>query len=140
MPWYVALAPTPSNGRLGEVYIGPNSKIAVGEKLLFSATHRTVRWCTGQRIVACLVRLAIALSEQVTVGAAGFSHRTVRCSHGTVRWSSLRVPPRTSRRAAVPWCTGQSGAPRTDSPQAAHLDFSWIFLISSFEVLLSPIP
>jgi hypothetical protein len=25
MPWYVAWAPTPSNGRLGEVYIGPNS-------------------------------------------------------------------------------------------------------------------
>jgi hypothetical protein len=33
--------------------------------------------------------------------------------------------------------TGQSGAPRTDSPQAAHLDFSWIFLMSFFEVLLS---
>jgi hypothetical protein len=39
------------------------------------------------------------------------------------------------------WCaTGQSGAPRTDSPQAAHLDFSWISLMSSFEVLLSSIP
>jgi hypothetical protein len=73
MPWYVAWAPTPSNGRLGEVYIGPNSKIAVGEKLQFSAAHRTVRWCTGQRTVACPVRLAVALSEQVTVGAAGFS-------------------------------------------------------------------
>ena len=36
--------------------------------------------------------------------------------------------------------TGQSGAPRTDSPQAAHLDFSWIFLMSSFEVLFSSIP
>jgi hypothetical protein len=73
MPWYVAWAPTPSNGRLGEVYIGPNSKIAVGEKLQFSAAHRTVRWCTGQRTVACPVRLAVALSEQVTVGATGFS-------------------------------------------------------------------
>jgi hypothetical protein len=47
--------------------------IAVGEKLQFSAAHRTVRWCTGQRTVACPVRLAVALSEQVTVGAAGFS-------------------------------------------------------------------
>jgi hypothetical protein len=73
MPWYVAWAPTPSNGRLGEVYIGPNSKIAVGEKLQFSTAHRTVRWCTGQRTVACPVRLAVALSEQVTVGATGFS-------------------------------------------------------------------
>jgi hypothetical protein len=73
MPWYVAWAPTPSNGRLGEVYISPNSKIAVGEKLQFSAAHRTVRWCTGQRTVACPVRLAVALSKQVIVGAAGFS-------------------------------------------------------------------
>jgi hypothetical protein len=31
-----------------DIYIGPNSKIAVGEKLLFSASHRTVWWCTGQ--------------------------------------------------------------------------------------------
>jgi hypothetical protein len=109
MPWYVAWAPTPTNGRLGEVYIGPNSKIAVGEKLLFSAAHRTVRWCTGQRTVACPVRLAVALSEQVTVGAAGFSHRTVR-------WSFLRVPPGTSRWAGVPKCTGQSGVWAPDSP------------------------
>jgi hypothetical protein len=34
MCWYVAWAPTPSNGRLGEVYTGPNSKLAVGEKML----------------------------------------------------------------------------------------------------------
>jgi hypothetical protein len=73
MPWYVAWAPTLSNDRLGEVYICPNSKIAVGEKLQFSAAHQTVRWSTGHRTVACLVRLAIALSEQVTVDAAGFS-------------------------------------------------------------------
>jgi hypothetical protein len=103
------LAPTPSNGQLGEVYIGPNSKIAVGEKLLFSAAHRTVPWCTGQRTVAYPVRLAVALSEQVIVGAAGFSHRTVR-------WSSLWVPPGTSHRATVPWCTGQSGVWASDSP------------------------
>jgi hypothetical protein len=109
MPWYVAWAPTPSNGRLGEVYIGPNSKIAVGEKLQFFAAHRTVRWCTGQRTVACPVRLVVALSEQVTVGAAVFSHRTVR-------WSSLRVPPGTSRWATVPWCTGQSSVWAPDSP------------------------
>jgi hypothetical protein len=31
---YVAWAPTPSNARLGEVYIDPNSKLGVGEKLL----------------------------------------------------------------------------------------------------------
>jgi hypothetical protein len=43
MCWYVAWAPTPSNGRLGEVYIGPNLNIVVGEKLLLSAAHQTVR-------------------------------------------------------------------------------------------------
>jgi hypothetical protein len=40
----------------------------------------------------------------------------------------------------VPWCTGQSGVWAPNSPQAADLDFSWIFLMSSFEVLLSSIP
>jgi hypothetical protein len=154
MPWYVAWAPTPSNGRLGEVYIGPNSKIPVGEKLQFSAAHRTVRWCTGQRTIACPVRLAVALSEQVTVGAAGFPHWTVWCSHRTVQWSSLRVPPGSSYWAEIPWCTGQSDVWAPDSlvchrtvrcsshkqSVAAHLDFSWIFLMSSFEVLLSSIP
>jgi hypothetical protein len=52
MPWYVAWAPIPSNGQFGGVYIGPNSIIAVGEKLLLSAAHRTVR-------CHCLVCLAI---------------------------------------------------------------------------------
>jgi hypothetical protein len=87
---------------LGEVYIGPNSKIAVGEKLQFSAAHRTVRWCTGQRTIACPVRLAVALSEQVTVGAAGFSTPDSLVLTPDRRWSSLRVPPGTSRWAAFP--------------------------------------
>jgi hypothetical protein len=128
MPWYVAWAPAPSNGRLGEVYIGPNSKIAVGEKLQFSAAHRTVRWCTGQRTVACPVCLAVALSEQVTVGAADFStpDSPVVFSPGAtwnypLGWSSL--VHRTVRRVG----TGQSGAPRTDSPQ----QHTWTLLGSS---------
>jgi hypothetical protein len=32
LPWYVARALTHSNGRLGEVYIGPNLKLAVGDE------------------------------------------------------------------------------------------------------------
>ena len=141
--WYVAWAPTPSNGRLGEVYIGPNSKIAVGEKLQFSAAHRTVRRCTGQRTIACPVRLAVACPTPVRAGD---------------RWRRrLRVPPGTSRWAAVPRCTGQSGVWSPDSPvchrtvrcsthrQSAGSTrlLSWtflIFLMSSFEVLLSSIP
>jgi hypothetical protein len=98
---------------VGGVFIAPNTNRAVGEKLLLSVSHRTVRWCTGQRTVACPVRLAVALWEKVTVGAIGFSHRIVQ-------WSSLRVPPRTSRWAAVPWCTGQSGVWAPDSPACGH--------------------
>ena len=113
------------------VFIAPNTNRAVGEKLLLSASHRTVRWCTGQRTVVCPVRLAVALSEQVIVGAAGFLHRTVQSLHWIVRWSSLRVPPGTSRWAAVPWCTGQSGVP-LDSPvrhaQTVRRQHTWTFL------------
>jgi hypothetical protein len=116
------------------VFIAPITNIAVGEKLLLSASNRTVRWCTGQRTVACPVRLAVALSEQVTVGATGFPHRTVRSSHRTVRWSSLRMPPGTSRWAAVPWCTGQSGVWAPDSPvlhaQTVRRQHTWTFLRS----------
>jgi hypothetical protein len=114
------------------VFIAPNINRVVGEKLLLSAAHRTVWWCTGQHTVACPVRLSVALSEQVTVGAACFSHRTVRSSHRTVRWSSLRVPPGTSRWAAVPWCTGQSGVWAPDSPvlhaQTVRRQHTWTFL------------
>jgi hypothetical protein len=31
-PWYVAWAPTPSNGQLGEVYLGSNTIITIGGK------------------------------------------------------------------------------------------------------------
>jgi hypothetical protein len=44
MPWSVDWASTPSNSRLGEVFIGPNSFLAVGEKLLLSAAYHTVWW------------------------------------------------------------------------------------------------
>jgi hypothetical protein len=115
---------------IGGVFIAPNTNRAVGEKLLLSAAHRTVRWCTGQRTVACPVRLAVALSEKVTVGAAGFPH-------WIVRWSSLRVPPGTSRWVVVPWCTGQSGMWAPDRPV---LHAQTVRRLYSFEVLLSSIP
>jgi hypothetical protein len=83
------------------VIIAPNTNIVVRGKLLLSVLHRTVR-------CPCPVRLAVSLSEQVTVGAHTFSHRTVRTSHRTVQWSSLRVPPGTSRWGCSSWCTGQS--------------------------------
>jgi hypothetical protein len=86
MPWYVAWAPTPSNGRLGEVYIGPNSKIAVGEKLQFSAAHGQSDGAPDSPVV----------------------HRTAHCSLSS-------APSRCSVRAGDRWRrrlfhTGQSGA------------------------------
>jgi hypothetical protein len=91
------------------VYIWPQYKCSRWRKVAAFCGH------TRHRTVPCLVRLAVALSEQVTVGAVGFSHRTVWSSHQTVWWSSLRVPPGTSRWAAVPRCTGQSGVWAPDS-------------------------
>jgi hypothetical protein len=148
MPWYVAWAPTPSNSQLGEVYIGPNFKIVVGEKMQFSAVHRTAHcsmsgapsrcsvragdhWCcrlfhtgqsgahTGQSgglLSKCHLELAVGLEFLGAPDSPTCGDRIVRCA------------------------TGQSGAPSHRQSAAAHLDFSWIFLMSSFEVLLSSIP
>jgi hypothetical protein len=55
---------------VGVVFIDPNTKLAAGEKLLLSAAHRTVR-------CPCPVRLAVRLTPQVTVGAAGFPDVTL---------------------------------------------------------------
>jgi hypothetical protein len=71
------------------VFIAPNTIVAIGEKLMLSAAHRTVRWCIRQRTVQCSVLLAVALPRQVTIGAVGFSQRIVWTPHQTVRWSSL---------------------------------------------------
>jgi hypothetical protein len=57
---------------IGVVFIDPNTKLAVGEKLLLSVAHRTVRWGHQTLWSPCPVRLAIGLTPQVTVGAAGF--------------------------------------------------------------------
>ena len=91
MPWYVAWAPTAPNGRLGEVYIGPNSNIAVGQKAaaFCRRVHRTVRCTTGH----CTVDVRCT-PRQPTVGAC----------------SSRPLDPTV---AVCPWRTGQSGAHRT---------------------------
>jgi hypothetical protein len=96
------------------------------------------------------VRLAVVLPRQVTVGTAGFSHRTVRTPHQTVVFFSPQCHLELVVRATVPGApdspacgTGQSSAPRTDSPQAtlfSSLGLHLIFIMSSFEVLLSSMP
>jgi hypothetical protein len=88
------------------VFIAPNTKLAIGEKLLVSAAHRTVWWCTGQCIVHCLVRLAIGMTPQATVGSHAFYTRHYGCHTGQSGVLFSVVSHGTSRWATVPWCTG----------------------------------
>jgi hypothetical protein len=41
------------------VFISPNTKLVVREKLLLSAAYQTIRWCIGQSGAPCPVRLAV---------------------------------------------------------------------------------
>jgi hypothetical protein len=114
---------------VGVVFKGPNIKLVVGEKLLLSAAHRTVR-------CPCPMRLAIGQTPQVTVGAAAFYTGQSACHIGQSGGFSQPVPPGTSRWATVHWCTGQSsvwhGTVRCsplDSPLVTTLVFvSWTLL------------
>jgi hypothetical protein len=92
------------------VFIGPNTKLAVEEKLLLSVAHRTLRWCTIQSGAPCSVRLAVGLTPQVTVGAQDFYTEQSGLHTGQSGGLLSTEPPRTSRWAIVPWCIGQSGA------------------------------
>jgi hypothetical protein len=78
------------------VFIATNTKLVVWRK--------AVAFCgTPESPVPLSVRVAVGLIPQVTIGTAGFHT-------GQSDAFSPPVPPRTSRWATVPWCTGQSGA------------------------------
>jgi hypothetical protein len=86
MHQYVAWAPTPPNGRFDEVFIGPNSNIAVGKQFCGAPDRCTGlsggapdmprvlaikssrcsfrRWRTGQPMLACHI-LAITFSSEL---------------------------------------------------------------------------
>jgi hypothetical protein len=64
------------------VFIAPNTKLAVGEKLLLSVAYRTV-YCS---LSGAPSRWSDTAGDR---WSAGFLHRTLRTSHRTVRWSSL---------------------------------------------------
>jgi hypothetical protein len=108
MPWYVAWAPTPWNGRLG-VYLCPPTQTSRRRNVVLSAAHRIVRWCTGQCTVHCRVRLAVGLTPQTIVGAQAFYTGHFELHTGQSGGLLSTVPPRTSRWATISWCTGQSG-------------------------------
>jgi hypothetical protein len=76
MRWYVAWAPTPSNGRLGEVYIDPNSKLAVAEKLmlLYDTPNSPV---VGARQSSAPLAIGLTIAGDHCLMSA--LHRMVRC-------------------------------------------------------------
>jgi hypothetical protein len=82
----------------------PQHKTSRWRKVVLSAAHRTILWCTGQCTVHCPVHLAVGLTMQPIVGV-----HTFYTEHSGGLLST--VSPGTSCWATVPWCTGQSGAP-----------------------------
>jgi hypothetical protein len=79
MCWYVAWAPTPSNGQLGEVY---------------SRWRKVVALCgTSDRLVVGTVQSGaptVGVSHwDLIVGVLQHPHRTIRSGHRTIRWLSI---------------------------------------------------
>jgi hypothetical protein len=79
------------------VFIAPNTKLAVGGKLLLFVVHQTVR--CGHRTVRCPVRYAypLGLSEQVTVGVQALHTGQSGLHTGQSGGLPSSVPPGTSR-------------------------------------------
>jgi hypothetical protein len=86
------------------VFIAPNTKLAVGEKLCF-LRH------TGQCTIHCLVRLVIGLTLHLTVGAHDFYTGHFGCHTKQSGGLLSTVPPKTSHWGYCSWCTEQSDAP-----------------------------
>jgi hypothetical protein len=64
------------------VFIAPNTKLAVGGKLLLSVVHRTVRWGHWTVQCPCPVRLAVGSVSTGDRWRTCFLHRTVRIHTG----------------------------------------------------------
>jgi hypothetical protein len=85
MPWNVAWAPTPSNGGLGEVYIGPNS-----------TSHWKAYCCKGgtpnspvsQRCANCVPPVSQLCANGVQPTTSS-DNRTVRCANSVPTMSQL---------------------------------------------------
>jgi hypothetical protein len=122
---------------VGLVFIDPITKLAVGEKLLLSATHRTVRWSTGQsgalsnapnhwmwhRRWPLMHRLFTPDTPDVTLDSLVDS---LHQCHLELAVGLLFLGALDSLACG----TGQSGALQRDSPSVATLFFvSWTCLI-----------
>jgi hypothetical protein len=110
------------------VFIAPNTKLAVGEKMLLSVAHRTIRWCTRQRTVHYPVCQVVGLTPQTTVGAQAFYIGHSGCYTRQSGGLLSTVPPGTSRWGYCSWCTGQS-AVNTSFVSWTSLDLHNVFFL-----------
>jgi hypothetical protein len=61
---------------VGGIY-SPQHKTSHWRKAVLSTAHRTVRWCTGQCTVHCLVRLAVGLNRRRLLACRLFTSNTL---------------------------------------------------------------
>jgi hypothetical protein len=138
MLWYVSWAPTLGNGWLGCIY-SPQHKTSSWRKDVLSAAHRTMHCSLSGAPSRCPhtasdrwhYRLFTLDSPDSTPDPVVFSLCHLELA--------VRVPI-PSAPDSLACGTRQSGAPRTDNPQAtllSSLGLHLIFIMSSFEVLLS---
>jgi hypothetical protein len=99
---------------------------------IYRPQHKTSRWrkvaalCGNQTVwCPCPVRLAVGLTPQVIVGIVWFYTGQSACHIGQFGGLSPLVPPRTSRWATVPGCTGQSTSGKTCLRFLDLLDTCW---------------
>jgi hypothetical protein len=90
MPWYVAWAPTPWNGRLGCIY-SPQLKASCWRKA--TALCGTPNSPVVHLTVHCSLSGAPSRWSDTTGDRwrVGFLHQTLRMSHQIVWWSSLHI-------------------------------------------------
>jgi hypothetical protein len=73
LTWYVAWAPTPSNVRLGEVYISPHLQLVVGEQTVVvggTPDSPASQQCVNGATTVCLQWLVLTL----TVTTSRYAH------------------------------------------------------------------
>jgi hypothetical protein len=137
---YVNWAPTPSNGRFDDVFIGPNSILAVGEKVLLYGTPDSPVEAPDSLVPPSGV-------PSHWIWHAGdhwhcrLLHQTIRVSHRIVRWL---LSTRATRNKPLCYCflvhwrvqrvAPDSSVSSTEQSACGNtflrfLDFAWYFLI-----------
>jgi hypothetical protein len=93
----------------GCIYSPHLHKSSRWRKDVLSTAHRTVRWCTRQCTVHCLVCIAVGLTLQPSVGMEAFYTGHSRCYTGQSGGLLSTVPPGTCRWGYCSLLHRQSG-------------------------------